>query len=102
MPDEVQKLESLLDSGATQLQIASELPYRSWQAIRRRVTMLKGRGFNIPETGHLLDGETYQMYVNRTLSPAEAMEPLVEESSEQRRPRKRPSPLWQAWAVAYS
>jgi hypothetical protein len=70
---EMNKLEGMLTSGATQLEIAAALPYRSWQAIRRRVILLRGPGFVIPESGYLEDGETYEAYLSRDSSVAETM-----------------------------
>lgn len=53
---EMDKLEEMLTSGATQLEIAAALPYRSWQAIRRRIILLRGPRFTIPDSGRLEDG----------------------------------------------
>jgi hypothetical protein len=68
------KLDEMLTAGATQLEIAAALPYRSWQAIRRRIILLRGPGFEIPESGHLEDGETYEAYLSRELSVAGTMD----------------------------
>lgn len=70
---EMNKLDELLTAGATQLEIAAALPYRSWQAIRRRIILLRGQHFAIPQTGQLEDGETYEMYLTRDSSVAETM-----------------------------
>lgn len=70
---EINKLDELLTAGATQLEIAAALPYRSWQAIRRRIILLRGPGFVIPESGHLEDGETYEAYLSRDPSVAGTM-----------------------------
>jgi hypothetical protein len=37
VPEEVELLEKLLDSGATQLEIAARLLHRSWEKIRKRI-----------------------------------------------------------------
>jgi hypothetical protein len=89
---EMNKLEELLVSGATQLEIASVLPYRSWQAIRRRIILLRGPGFLIPESGHLEDGETFEAYLLREPLAAEAMAFRAEGNSEPQRSTKMPSP----------
>jgi hypothetical protein len=70
---EMNKLDELSTAGATQLEIAAALPYRSWQAIRRRIILLRGQRFGVPESGYLEDGETYEMYLTRDSSVAEAM-----------------------------
>jgi hypothetical protein len=58
---------------ATQLEIAAELPHRSWQAIRLRIIVLWGPGVEIPETGQLDDGETFEDDLLRNPSAAGAM-----------------------------
>ncbi|MEO8613127.1 MAG: hypothetical protein ABI690_34865, partial [Chloroflexota bacterium] len=70
---EMDKLEEMLTSGATQLEIAAALPYRSWQAIRRRIILLRGPRFTILDSGRLEDGETYEAYLSRDPSVAETM-----------------------------
>jgi hypothetical protein len=71
---EMNKLDELLTARATQLEIATALPYRSWQAIRRRIILLRGPGYVVPESGHLEDGETYEAYLSRELSVAGTMD----------------------------
>ncbi len=43
----------MLTAGITQLEIAAALPYRIWQAICRRIILLRGPGFVISESGYL-------------------------------------------------
>jgi hypothetical protein len=62
---EMNKLDELLTAGATQLEIAAALPCRSWQAIRRRIILLRGPGYEVPESGLLEDGATYELYLSR-------------------------------------
>lgn len=83
------KLDELLTAGATQLEIAAALPYRSWQAIRRRIILLRGPGFLIPESGRLEDGETYEAYLSRDPSIAWAMTFRAEGSLEPRTPQNK-------------
>jgi hypothetical protein len=71
---EMNKLDEMLTSEATQLEIAAALPYRSWQAIRRRIILLRGPGLVVPESGHLEDGETYEAYLSREILVAETMD----------------------------
>lgn len=87
---EMNKLDELLTARATQLEIAAALPYRSWQAIRRRIILLRGRGFVIPESGHLENGETYEAYLSREPSAAEAMNFSVSANCSPRRRRRKP------------
>lgn len=81
------KLDEMLTAGATQLEIAAALPYRSWQAIRRRIILLRGPGFVIPESGHLEDGETYEAYLSREISVAGTMDFQAGGSLERQIPR---------------
>ncbi|MBK9745994.1 MAG: recombinase family protein [Chloroflexi bacterium] len=97
---EMNKLDELLTAGATQLEIAAALPYRSWQAIRRRIILLRGQHFAVPQTGQLEDGETYEMYLTRDSSVAETMAFRGGGSLEQRRRTRRPSHQRRAWARA--
>src|SRR5690348_11571324 len=82
--DEIEVIEERLAGRATQLEIAAALRYRSWQAIRRRIILLRGRRFAIPETGRLEDGETYEDYLSREPSVAGTMTFQVSGSLEQR------------------
>lgn len=83
--EEMQKLDELLKAEATQLEIAAALPHRSWQAIRRRIIVLRGPGVEIPETGQLEDGETFEDYLLRNPSTAETMALRPEENLTLRR-----------------
>jgi hypothetical protein len=51
-----------LESRATQLEIATALPVRSWQAIRRKI---RGVGVEVPDCIHLRDTEIIHDYLER-------------------------------------
>lgn len=74
------KLDELLTSGATQLEIAAALPDRTWEAIRKKIVKLRGPGFDVPETGQLENGETIADYLERNPEAAETMPPLISEN----------------------
>ncbi len=76
-PEEVEKLEALLDKGAGQLEIAAALPYRSWQGLRQKITALRGREFKVPGPRPMEDNETFIEYVDRNPSAAESMAFLI-------------------------
>lgn len=65
VPEEMTLLEKLLDAGATQLEIAAALPYRSWQKIRKRITQLRGKAFKVPKAGQMEANETFMDYLHR-------------------------------------
>src|SRR5690606_10424567 len=71
--EEYEALEQLLESRATQLEIAAALPIRSWQAIRRKIVQLRGVGVEIPDSGHLEDADTIHAYLERNPSAAGTM-----------------------------
>lgn len=74
VPEEIELLEVLLNKGATQLEIATALPHRSWEKIRMRITRLRGKEFKIPETSYLQPNETIQDYIRQNPSAAITME----------------------------
>jgi hypothetical protein len=82
--EEYETLEQLLDSGATQLEIAAALPIRSWQAIRRKIVQLRGVGVEVPDSGHLEDTDTISDYLERNPSAAGTMPFLILTNSSQR------------------
>ncbi len=58
-------MNELLDRGATQLELAAALPHRSWENIRKRVALMRGKGFIVPESGQLEQDETIYDYLER-------------------------------------
>lgn len=89
--EEVNRLNELLDRGATQLELAAALPHRSWEKIRKRVTQMRGRSFIVPESGQMKAQETYADYLDRTNGSAETMAFLSGVSLERQRPTRTPS-----------
>jgi hypothetical protein len=73
--DEIEVLEELLKSRATQLEISAALPVRSWEAIRKKIVKLHGDSAMVTETGQLEDGERISDYLKRNPEAAAAMEP---------------------------
>lgn len=58
-------LLELLDSGATQVQLAHAFPTRRWWRIRHHITLLRGKGVVIPEVGNIQRNETFGDYLAR-------------------------------------
>jgi hypothetical protein len=80
--DELEALGCLLDSGAAQLEIAAALPVRTWEAIRKKIVKLRGRGVIVPESGHLQNGETIHDYLARNPEAAASMALPISENLE--------------------
>jgi hypothetical protein len=64
--DEIETLEMMLDEGAIQLDLCAALPHRSWAKIRKRITQLRGKDFEVtkqkvPMNPH----ETIEQYLER-------------------------------------
>lgn len=70
--DIYRSVNRLNDENGRRLQIAIA-GYQIWQAFRRRFILLHGPGFEIPESDHLEDGETYELYLSREPSVAGTM-----------------------------
>jgi len=64
-PDEIARLEQMLDAGTTQIELATAFPRRNWDGIRRKITSLRGSKFRVKDTGHVWRWETIDMYRNR-------------------------------------
>lgn len=88
--DQLEALGCLLDSGAAQLEIAAALPVRTWEAIRKKIVKLRGRGVIVPESGHLQNGETIHDYLARNPDQAGAMALPISENLEPRTRTKTP------------
>jgi hypothetical protein len=64
LASETQRLFSLLDAGATQLELAAAFPARKWVEIRSKVRHERGSGIRIPRCG-IQEYETYDEYCRR-------------------------------------
>jgi hypothetical protein len=60
------------------------------RATRRWIILLRGPGFEIPESGLLEDGETYELYLSREPSVAGTMAFQAGGSLERQTHSKRP------------
>jgi hypothetical protein len=83
--DELEILNDLLDKRATQLEIATALPIRTWEAIRKKAVYLRGDSSMVTEKGHLREAETISDYLSRTQTEAGAMPFLISENSSRQR-----------------
>jgi hypothetical protein len=91
-PKEIEELGSLLDSGASQLELCAALPHRSWAKIRKKITQLQGADFKVarppvPVKKH----ETYNQYLERNPAGAATMNCAIGGYWSPRRSRRRPS-----------
>ncbi len=83
-PEEIESLCELLDRGATQLEIAAALPYRSWQGLRQKIRDLRGEKFKVPGPRPIGKHETFTEYVERDPSGAQSMPFLISKNSSPR------------------
>jgi hypothetical protein len=98
--EEDKQLNEMLDRGAAQLELSAALPHRSWEKIRKRVTLMRGKGFIVPESGKMKAQETYADYLDRTDGSAETMAFRVGVSLERQTHLKMPWLLLPAWGRA--
>lgn len=90
--EEIEKMEKLLDQGATQLELRAALPHRSWAKIRKKITQLRGQDFKVvkPQVP-MKQHETIEQYLARNPEEAVTMNFSVSENCSQRRRWKKPS-----------
>jgi DNA invertase Pin-like site-specific DNA recombinase len=79
--DELELLAQVIERGATQLEIAAALPHRSWEAIRKKIVQVHGKGITVPEAGVLAPADTYQDYLEANPETAGAMAFVVLKNS---------------------
>jgi hypothetical protein len=90
--EEIEMLETMLDEGATQLELCAALPHRSWAKIRKKITQLRGKDFKIAKPQVTMkQHETIEQYLERNPDEAVTMNFSVSESYSQRRSTKTPS-----------
>jgi hypothetical protein len=70
---EVEQLIDLVETQATQLEIAAAFPDRTWDQLRRRYCQERGIGSLRIEPKPIKDTETYKMYLTRVYSPRPAI-----------------------------
>jgi hypothetical protein len=63
--DEEQRLLGLVDTGATQIEIASAFPTRRWRRIRAKIAKLRGHSVKIAAVGAIKRNETILDYRRR-------------------------------------
>jgi hypothetical protein len=61
--EELENLAEAIENGVTQLEMAAALPHRSWEAIRKKILQIHGKGIKVPETGFLAPADTIQDYL---------------------------------------
>lgn len=84
--DELEALAEAIENGVTQLGMATALPHRSWEAIRKKIAQVHAKGIKVPETGFLAPSDTIQDYFEAHPGTAGAMSfSILKNSSQQRR-----------------
>ena len=61
--EELGALAHAIETEATQLEMAAALPDRSWEAIRKKIAQVHGKGIKVPETGFLAPSDTILDYL---------------------------------------
>jgi hypothetical protein len=64
LPEDIERLCKLLDADSTQLEIMEAFPHRRWEALRGKITELRGKDVRVRGMGkgEVKRPETYQMY----------------------------------------
>jgi hypothetical protein len=63
--DEVSQLLTMLERGATKMEIAQAFPYRTWTRLRAKISELKSKDFAVPGDKPMGSKESYAMYQKR-------------------------------------
>jgi len=66
-------LAEAIEIGTTRLEMAAALPHRSWEAIRKKIAQVHGKGIKVPETGFLAPSDTILDYLEAHPEAAGAM-----------------------------
>ncbi|MBE2192802.1 MAG: recombinase family protein [Anaerolinea sp.] len=64
-PEEVVRLNEMLDRNVSQLDLVQAFPRRNWDGIRRKITIERGKEFKVHGTGIVERFETYAQYCIR-------------------------------------
>jgi hypothetical protein len=65
--------------------MATALPHRSWEAIRKKIAQVHGKGIKVPETGFLAPSDTILDYLEAHPETATTMSFAILENSSQQR-----------------
>ncbi len=88
--EELRALEKAIETGATQLEMAAALPHRSWEAIRKKIAQIHGKGIKVPEMGFLAPSDTFLDYLEAHPETATTMSFAILENLKLRRWTKTP------------
>ena len=91
--EELKALGKAIETGATQLEMAATLPHRSWEAIRRKIAQIHGKGIKVLETGFLAPSDTFLDYLKAYPETATTMSFSILDCLSQRTRSRRPWPL---------
>ncbi len=94
---ELEALKEAIENGVTQLEMAAALPHRSWEAIRKKIAQVHGKGIKVPETGFLAPSDTILDYLEAHPETATTMPFAILENYSQRRRSKKPWRQPPAW-----
>ena len=96
--EELEALAEAIENGATQLEMADALPHRSWEAIRKKIAQVHGKGIKVPETGFLAPSDTILDYLEAHPETATTMPFAILENYSRQTRWRRPSLPRPAWA----
>ena len=87
---ELEALKEAIENGVTQLEMAAALPHRSWEAIRKKIAQVHGKGIKVPETGFLAPSDTILDYLEAHPETATTMPFAILENYSRRRRTRTP------------
>lgn len=91
--EELEALKEAIENEVTQLEMAAVLPHRSWEAIRKKIAQVYGKGIKVPKTGFLAPSDSFSDYLESHPETATTMSFAILESSSPRRLMRTPSRL---------
>lgn len=98
--EELEALAQAIENGVTQLEMAAALPHRSWEAIRKKIAQVHGKGIKVPETGFLAPSDTFLDYLEAHPETAGAMSFAISKNYSRRIRTRRPWHRRPGWAPA--
>jgi hypothetical protein len=93
--EELEALKEAIENKVTQLEMAAVLPHRSWEAIRKKIAQVYGKGIKVPETGFLAPSDTFLDYLKDHPETATTMSFAILENLSRQRLTRTPSRLLQ-------
>jgi hypothetical protein len=98
--DELKALAEAIENEVTQLEMVAALPHRSWEAIRKKIVQVHGKGIIVPETGFLAPSDTFLDYLEAHPETATTMSFAISENYSPRTRTRTPLPPPRTSALA--